>query len=222
MITLRDITKVYQTRRGSHRVLDRVSMVIEPGEKVGVLGPNGAGKSTLMRIVSGAEQPTSGTVEREMSVSWPLGFVGGFQSTLTGYDNLKFISRVYGHDHRELLPYIQDFSELGHFLFEPVKSYSAGMRARLAFAISMAIDFDCLIIDEVIAVGDQRFQEKSRNELLHKRRNKSMVIITHEMHFIRENCSVVYVVADGRLLKFPDINEGIEYHENSFRPLTPG
>lgn len=219
MITLNNITKVYRTRRGNHRVLDNVSMTIEPGEKVGMLGPNGAGKSTLMRIVSGAEQPTFGTVERTMSVSWPLGFVGGFQSSLTGYDNLKFICRIYSHDHQELLPYIQDFSELGHYLFEPVKSYSAGMRARLAFAISMAIDFDCLIIDEVIAVGDQRFQEKSRNELLNKRRNKAMVIITHEMHFIRENCSVVYVVENGQLRKFQDIHEGIEFHENSFRPV---
>jgi capsular polysaccharide transport system ATP-binding protein len=217
MISLHDITKVYHTRKGPRRVLDNVSMVIEKGEKVGVLGPNGAGKSTLMRIVSGAEQPTRGRVERAMSVSWPLGFVGGFQSTLTGYDNLKFISRIYGQSHQALLPYIQDFSELGHYLFEPVKSYSAGMRARLAFAISMAIDFDCLIIDEVIAVGDQRFQEKSRNELLNKRREKSMVIITHEMHFIRENCTVVYVVDHGKLIRFPDIDEGISYHENSFR-----
>ena len=216
MIALHNITKVYNTRRGPHRVLDNVSMTIEPGMKIGILGPNGAGKSTLVRIISGAEQPTRGAVERSMSVSWPLGFVGGFQSSLTGYDNLKFICRIYGEDHRQLLSYVQDFSELGHYLFEPVKSYSAGMRARLAFAISMAIDFDCLIIDEVIAVGDQRFQEKSRNELLNKRRNKAMVIITHEMHFIRENCNVVYVVEKGLLRSFSDIDEGICYHEQSF------
>ncbi|WP_420381099.1 ABC transporter ATP-binding protein [Novosphingobium sp.] len=218
MIVLEDIVKVYHTRLGGHRVLDGVSMTIEPNEKAGVLGPNGAGKSTLVRIISGAEQPTSGTVVRNMSVSWPLGFVGGFHSSLTGYDNIKFISRVYGRKAQALLPYIREFSELGHYLFEPVKSYSAGMRARLAFAISMAIDFDCLIIDEVIAVGDQRFQEKSRDELLNRRRDKAMVIITHEMHFIRENCSVVYVVDHGHLRKFDDVDEGIAFHEASFRP----
>lgn len=214
MIELENITKVYRTRRGPHRVLDNVSMTIHPGDKIGVLGPNGAGKSTLVRIISGAEQPTRGTVQRGMSISWPMGFVGGFQSSLTGYDNFKFICRVYGQDAKALFPYVADFCELGHFLYEPVKTYSSGMRARLAFAISMAIDFDCLIIDEVIAVGDKKFQEKSRTELLEKRRDKTMVIITHEMHFIHENCNLVYVVRHGQLHRFEDIGEGIRFHES--------
>lgn len=215
-ITLENITKIYRTRAGPHRVLDDVSLTIRPGDKIGVLGPNGAGKSTLVRIVSGAEEPTRGKVTRGMSISWPMGFVGGFQSSLTGYDNFKFICRVYGQDPKALYGFVQDFSELGHFLREPLRTYSSGMRARLAFAISMAIDFDCLIIDEVIAVGDKHFQEKSRTELLDKRRHKTMVIITHEMHFIRENCNLVYVVRGGELHRFEDIEEGIHFHESWF------
>lgn len=216
MIVLKDITKIYETRKGRHRVLDRVSLTINRGDKIGVLGPNGAGKSTLVRIIAGAEEPTFGTVSRGMSVSWPLGFVGGFQSTLTGYDNFKFICRVYGQDFKKLFPFVSDFSELGHYLNEPVRSYSSGMRARLAFAISMAIDFDCLIIDEVIAVGDKRFQEKSHNELMNRRADKTMVIITHEMHFIWENCNLVYVVRDGQLFRFDDVAEGVRFHESGF------
>ncbi len=216
MIELENITKVYRTRKGPRRVLDDVSLTINRGDRIGVLGPNGAGKSTLVRIIAGAEEPTRGVVRRGMSISWPLGFVGGFQTTLTGYDNLKFIARVYGKEVKELFPYVADFSELGHYLHEPVRAYSSGMRARLAFAISMAIDFDCLIIDEVIAVGDKRFQEKSRTELLEKRGDRTMVIITHEMHFIHENCNLVYVVRDGKLLRFESIEEGIRFHEQGF------
>lgn len=215
-IVLENITKIYRTRAGMHRVLDNISLTIVPGDKIGVLGPNGAGKSTLVRIVSGAEEPTRGTVRRDMSISWPMGFVGGFQSSLTGYDNFKFICRVYNQNPRTLFPFVADFSELGHFLQEPVRTYSSGMRARLAFAISMAIDFDCLIIDEVIAVGDKHFQEKSRTELLERRRDKTMVIITHEMHFIRENCNLVYVVRGGALHRFENIEEGIHFHESGF------
>jgi len=215
MIQLENISKTYRTRVGIRRVLENVSLTINHGDRIGVLGPNGAGKSTLVRIIAGAEAPSRGQVHRGMTVSWPLGFVGGFQTSLTGYDNLKFISRIYGKAPQDLFSYVSDFSELGHYLHEPVRIYSSGMRARLAFAISMAIDFDCLIIDEVIAVGDKHFQEKSRNELL-KRRGRTMVIITHEMHFIYENCNLVYVVRNGNLHRFEDIHEGIRFHENGF------
>lgn len=216
MISLENITKVYRMSSGSRRVLDDVSLTINPGDKVGVLGKNGAGKSTLVRIISGAEEATRGTVYRNMSISWPLGFVGGFQSSLTGYDNFKFICRIYGQSAQSLMPYVEDFSELGSYLHEPVKTYSSGMRARLAFAISMAIDFDCLIIDEVIAVGDKTFQEKSRHELLEKRRDRTMIMITHEMHYIYENCNRVFVLNNGHVEIFNDVHEGIMAHERLF------
>ena len=141
-------------------VLDDLNLTIHLGEKVGILGCNGAGKSTLIRLISGAELPTSGSIQRGMSISWPLAFSGAFQGSLTGLDNLRFICRVYGVDFRPRVDYVEEFSELGHYMREPVKTYSSGMRARLAFAISMSIEFHCYLIDEVLAVGDAEFQRK--------------------------------------------------------------
>lgn len=139
MIQISNLVKRYPTRQGAHTVLDNINLNIQAGEKIGILGRNGSGKSTLIRLISGAEQPTSGSVHRGMSVSWPLAFGGAFQGTLTGLDNLRFICRVYGTSFEDKVDFIQEFSELGEYLYEPVKTYSSGMRARLAFAISMVV-----------------------------------------------------------------------------------
>jgi capsular polysaccharide transport system ATP-binding protein len=202
MIELSQIVKRYKTRSGTHTVLDGVDLTVRMGDKLGILGRNGAGKSTLIRLISGAELPTRGTIVRRMSVSWPLAFGGAFQGSLTGIDNVRFICRVYGAQLKEVFPFVEDFSELGKFLREPVKTYSSGMRARLAFAISMAIEFDCFLIDEVIAVGDARFHEKCREE----RRDRAMIIVSHEAHNIREHCQRACVLSDGRLQQFSDLD----------------
>jgi capsular polysaccharide transport system ATP-binding protein len=206
MIELNQIVKRYKTRSGIHTVLDGVDLTVRMGDKLGILGRNGAGKSTLIRLISGAELPTRGTIVRRMSVSWPLAFGGAFQGSLTGIDNVRFICRVYGAQLKEVFPFVEDFSELGKFLREPVKTYSSGMRARLAFAISMAIEFDCFLIDEVIAVGDARFHEKCREELFNKRRDRAMIIVSHEAHNIREHCQRACVLSDGRLQQFSDLD----------------
>jgi capsular polysaccharide transport system ATP-binding protein len=164
-INLDDVSKSYRTRHGFTSILKNVNLTVGQGEHVGILGQNGSGKSTLIRILSGSEKPTTGVVQRGMSVSWPLAFGGAFLNSLTGLDNVRFVCRLYGVDPKEQLPFVQDFTELGKYLREPVKSYSSGMRARLAFAVSMAIDFDCYLIDEIVAVGDDRFQRKCQVEL---------------------------------------------------------
>jgi capsular polysaccharide transport system ATP-binding protein len=224
MIEMRDVTKKYRTRHGLISVLDQINLTIKPGDKVGILGANGAGKSTLIRLLSGAEQPTTGVVQRGMTVSWPLAFTGGFQGSLTGLDNLRFICRVYGVDHGPLLPVVADFSELGKFFREPLKTYSSGMRARLAFALSMAIEFDCYLIDEVLAVGDTRFQEKCKRELFEKRKNRAIVIVSHMPDQIREHCTSVYVLKAGRALRFDDITTAYDFYTrevvNSALPPT--
>ena len=213
MIELHNICKKYETRFGSNVVLDRLSLTIGAGEKIGVLGRNGAGKSTLIRILSGAEQPTTGSVTRNMKISWPLAFGGAFQGSLTGIDNIKFICRIYGINHLDKLDYIEDFSELGKYLYEPIKTYSWGMRARLAFAVSMAVEFDCFLIDEVISVGDSRFHSKCEHELFEKRKDRAMLIVSHEMHNIKDHCDSVYVLAQGFLTKYTNIDEAIAvYH----------
>lgn len=213
MITLAGVCKSYPTRSGLHTVLNGIDLTIKPGEKLGILGRNGAGKSTLIRILSGAERPTSGHVRREMSLSWPLAFGGAFQGSLTGLDNLKFICRVYGVDYKEKIDYVQSFAELGKYFREPVKHYSSGMRARLAFAISMAVEFDCYLIDEVISVGDASFHDKCRAELFEKRKDRAMIIVSHEAHNIRDHCSRIGVLHIGRVHLFEDIDSAYAFYQ---------
>jgi capsular polysaccharide transport system ATP-binding protein len=212
MIELKDVNKIYGTRSGPVQVLKGVNLAVDRGERVGILGRNGAGKSTMIRLISGAELPSSGSVQRDMSVSWPLAFGGAFQGTLTGWDNLRFICRVYDVDWRDKQAYVEEFSELGIYLREPVKSYSSGMRARLAFAISMVIEFDCFLIDEIIAVGDARFHQKCNYELFEKRGDRAMIIVSHEPGYIREHCNRAAVLHQGALVHFDDIDAAYDFY----------
>jgi len=213
MIILENVTKKYPTRDGVKTVLDNINLTIRPGDKVGILGGNGAGKSTLIRLLSGVEWPTSGKIIRKMKVSWPLAFAGGFQGSLTGYDNLRFICRVYGTDIPSAKQFVEDFSELGAQLREPFKYYSSGMRARFAFALSMAIEFDCYLIDEITAVGDSRFQERCREELFVKRKDRAFILVSHSPTYIRKHCHRATVLRKGRLTKFNSINEAYKFYE---------
>jgi capsular polysaccharide transport system ATP-binding protein len=212
MIALSDVCKRYPVRGGEVTVLDHVNLVIPPGEKVGILGRNGAGKSTLIRLISGAERPSSGQIDRSMSVSWPLAFGGAFQGALTGLDNLRFICRIYGRSTEDKIGFVQEFSELGKYLYEPVRTYSAGMRARLAFAISMVVEFDCFLIDEIIAVGDARFHQKCQTELFEKRGDRAMIIVSHDANFIREHCNHAAVLVGGKLSTFDTIDEAYAFY----------
>lgn len=213
MIHLHDVVKEYPTRTGMHRVLDGIDLKVARHEKVGILGRNGAGKSTLVRLISGAERPTFGRITREMTVSWPLAFSGGFQASLTGLDNLRFICRVYGCSHKDKIGFVEDFAELGRFLREPLRSYSSGMRARLAFAISMVIEFDCFLIDEVIAVGDSRFHEKCRLELFGKRSDRAMILVSHNADFLRDHCDRAVILDNGKLQSTASLDDALATHE---------
>lgn len=215
MIRLTDVRKSYPVRGGTVEVLQGINLEVRRGERIGILGGNGAGKSTLIRLISGIEQKSSGVIEREMQVSWPLAFTGAFQNALTGLDNVRFICRVYGIDYREVIEFVEDFSQLGRFLREPIKVYSSGMRARLAFAVSMMIDFDCYLIDEVVAVGDARFQARCREELFEKRSDRAIIIVSHETHFLREYCDRACVLERGVLHHFNDLEDAIEHHKNT-------
>ncbi len=215
MIKLTQIEKRYKTRHGYHVVLDGINLSVSPGEKIGILGSNGAGKSTLIRILSGAEYPTRGQISREMNISWPLAFGGAFQGGLTGMDNLRFVCRIYGVEIGTATQFVKEFSELGSYLDEPVKTYSNGMRARLAFALSMAVDFDCYLIDEIVAVGDRRFHDKCHEELFVKRKTKSMIIVSHDPHYIREHCDRACVLIKGKLHHFESLDEAYLFFNES-------
>lgn len=209
MIICEDLHKSYGSGRGEKKVLKGIDLTIRPGDKIGLLGRNGAGKTTLIKLIGGVEMPTSGRVSRKMSCSWPLGFNGGFQGSLTGYDNARFIARIYDQDYRELRDFVEDFTELGNQLKTPVKTYSSGMRARLAFALSLAIEFDCYLIDEVIMVGDQNFQQKCHYELFEKRADRSLLLASHSADSIRSFCNRAVILSDGHGTVYDDVENAL-------------
>src|ERR1700674_646719 len=212
MLSVENVSKVYATRRGARKVLDDINFTLQRGRNLGILGRNGAGKSTLIRLISGAERPTSGHIRRGMRVSWPLAFGGAFQPHLTGLDNLKFVCRVYGVDYKPLVPFVEEFTELGIYFREPVLHYSSGMLTRLAFALSMAIEFDCFLIDEAMVVGDVRFHERCHVELFHKRKDRAFILVTHDANVIKLYCKNACVLHEGRLLPFPSVEAAYDFY----------
>lgn len=213
MLSIQNLTKRYPFQGNLRTILDRVTIHVRPGEKVGILGRNGSGKSTLIRLIAGSEHPDEGRIYRGMSVSWPLALAGGFQGSLTGMDNLRFICRIYGVSIEDKIPFVRDFTELGRYLHEPMKAYSSGMRARLAFALSMVIEFDCYLIDEVVAVGDDRFKARCQQELFEKRRDRAMLVVSHSISFIKKHCDTAAVLLRGQLHHFDTIDDGYAFYQ---------
>jgi capsular polysaccharide transport system ATP-binding protein len=211
-IRVADLVKEYHTPIGIKRVLDGISFDVRKGEKIAVLGRNGAGKSTLVRLIGGVEEPTSGLIERGLRMSWPVGFSGGFQNTMSGLDSIRFIARLYGVPLEEAVAKVDDFSELGRYLQLPISTYSSGMRARLAFGLTLAVNFECLLIDEVIAVGDQRFRNKCHDELFVKRVGNAMILISHDLETVREYCQKALVLKNGRGRVFEDLELAISIY----------
>jgi len=207
MIEIIDLVKEYKVHGSGSKIraLDGLSLGIDRGERIGVLGRNGSGKSTLIRLVGGVEVPTSGKIERKMSVSWPLAFRGGFHPNLSGYENLRFIARIYDRPFDALTSYVEDFSELGKRLKDPVGTYSSGMRAKLSFGVSLAIEFDCYLIDEVLAVGDQRFRQKCRVELFEKRRDRGLLMVSHQPATLQQTCEIGILIENGKHIDTFDI-----------------
>ena len=213
MITLEGVSKVYRTRSGRRTVLDNVSATFEPGYNFGVLGVNGAGKSTLIRLIAGSEIPDCGIVRRYARVSFPLGFGGTFHGALSGRENVAFIARIYGAGTRGVLEYVADFSELGEYFHMPVNTDSAGMRARLAFAACLALDFDLYLIDEVTEVGDQRFRQKCAEAFRERMQRSDIILVTHNVHTLRQYCDRGVVLDNGELTLFDDIGTALSrYH----------
>jgi capsular polysaccharide transport system ATP-binding protein len=213
-IRLDGITKDYHTPIGIRRVLNKVSFEIDAGQKIALLGRNGAGKSTLMKIIGGVEPPTAGTMERGLFMSWPIAFAGGFEITMSGVDNIRFIARLYGTPIKETIELVDDFAELGKHLLLPVRTYSSGMRARLAFGLTLAVDFECFLIDEVISVGDQRFQRKCHHELFVKRKHCAMILVSHDLGIIRSYCDKALVLKAGRGRVFDDLDLALDIYQS--------
>lgn len=206
MIDFLGVSKAYVSRGIRKTILDRFSFSFPVDRNTAIVGPNGVGKSTLMRLIAGTELPDSGRMIRHGRMSWPLGFSGGFNGSMTGMENVRFVARVYGQDTEAVIDYVREFSELGSSLDLPVRTYSSGMKARLAFGMSLAIDFDCYLIDEIIAVGDQRFKSKSREAFHEKLPHSRIIMVSHSMSQVKEYCQCGLVLAADGISYYDDID----------------
>jgi capsular polysaccharide transport system ATP-binding protein len=211
--------KSYRTIHGRQIILQDVNALFATGRRVGILGANGAGKSTLIRLLAGVEPLNAGRIRRQGRISFPLGFSGTFHPKLSGRENVLFLARIYGADTRRVLDFVGDFSELGEYLAMPVETYSSGMRAKLAFAACLAIDFDVFLIDEVTTVGDARFQARCREAFEDKLYSADMIMVTHSLSTIRAYCDCAAVLGNGRLVMFETLDDAINAHLTAMRRL---
>lgn len=213
MIEFRGVSKWYHTPHGRKIVLDGLDLTLPPGTKLGVLGRNGAGKSTLLGMIGGTIKPNRGVIVKRAAISWPLGLGGTYHQDLTGAQNVRFVARIYGVDTEALVAYVADFSELGDFMDMPVRSYSSGMRARLAFGMSMGVSFDWYLVDEITAVGDSAFKKKSLAVFKNCLQDAGLLMVSHSTRTILSYCTSGLVLENGKARFFEDVREAVRVHE---------
>ncbi|MDF0598905.1 ABC transporter ATP-binding protein [Psychromarinibacter halotolerans] len=215
MIRLENLSMGFRTRRGYKQLFRDVNLTLPTGRSVALLGRNGAGKSTLLQIIAGSVEPTGGRVVSDGTISWPVGFGGSFNKNMTGAQNIRFIARVYGVDTTELLNFVAEFAELGAHFHMPVRSYSSGMKSRLTFGASMGIQFDTYLVDEVTAVGDKSFRERSAEVFKARMTNSSAIVVSHSMGQIKQLCDAAVVLERGEMTWYEDVERAIAVHEGN-------
>ena len=220
MIELRHLTKIYRNAGREKVICDDLNMVLPSRKAVALLGRNGTGKSTLLNMISGLVPPTSGEVITTGSMSWPVGFAGSFSVDMTGAQNVKFVARVYGADTEETRDFVEDFADLGDHFHMPVRTYSTGMRSRLAFGLSMAFQFDTYLVDETTAAGDKAFRDKANAVFMARMKHSGAVMVNHSMGMIRELCDMGVVLEGGKATLYEDLEEAIEAYEDNMRRAT--
>lgn len=219
MIHLDRLTKSFPARQGRKMIVDNLTATFPTGASVALLGRNGAGKSTLLKLIAGTIRPTSGQVLSTGTISYPVGFAGSFNADMTGLQNARFVARLYGVDTDELVDFVEDFAELGQHFRMPIRTYSSGMRARLSFGVSMGIPFDTYLVDEVTAVGDGAFRNKSARIFDDRRETSGAIVVTHSPIMVKRVCNMAVVMEEGNLQFYDDIDAALEHHdENMNRP----
>lgn len=213
MITLENVRKSYRTRKGLRRVLDDISFEFEAGKNIALLGGNGSGKSTLLRMVAGMEDPDRGIVRRNARVSFPIGFSGSFHPQISGCDNVRFVARVYGCDVNAVIKFVRDFSEIGRHFDQPMISYANSMRARVAYGLCMAIDFDCYLVDEVTAVGDSNFKRKCLEVFAERRKRATVIMVSSATTTAKKFCQYGAILKDGRIQHVGSLGDAMAIYE---------
>ncbi|HCO3715293.1 TPA: ABC transporter ATP-binding protein [Escherichia coli] len=206
MIKIENLTKSYRTPTGRHYVFKDLNIEIPSGKSVAFIGRNGAGKSTLLRMIGGIDRPDSGKIITNKTISWSVGLAGGFQGSLTGRENVKFVARLYAKQEelKEKIEFVEEFAELGKYFDMPIKTYSSGMRSRLGFGLSMAFKFDYYIVDEVTAVGDARFKEKCAQLFKERHKESSFLMVSHSLNSLKEFCDVAIYISDRKYVSYFD------------------
>lgn len=217
MIELRNLSKTFRLGGVSKSVARNINFVFPTGEATALLGGNGAGKSTMLKMIAGTVEPDSGEVISDGAVSWPIGFAGSFHPDLSGAQNVRFVARIYGVDTDEAIRFCREFSDLGQHFHLPTRTYSSGMRSRLAFALSMAVEFDTYLIDEVMSVGDASFRAKCQSFMRERLKNAGAIIVSHQRGELKRLCSSGAYLEDGQLYYYPEVGDAIEHYQKAMQ-----
>lgn len=213
MIKIENLTKSYRVPNGRHYVFKDLNLELPAGKSVALIGRNGAGKSTLLRMIGGIDKPDCGRIVSQRSISWPVGLSGGFQGSLTGRENVKFVARLYASkaELKEKVAFVEEFAELGNYFDMPIKTYSSGMRSRLSFGLSMAFKFDYYLVDEVTSVGDARFKAKCQQIFEERHKDSSFLMVSHSMETLKTYCDIaLYITREAKVIIYHDVQEAIE------------
>jgi capsular polysaccharide transport system ATP-binding protein len=216
MIIIENLTKSYRTPKGRHYVFKDLNVELPSGKSVALIGRNGAGKSTLLRVIGGIDRPDSGNIHTDKTISWPVGLAGGFQGSLTGRENVKFVARLYSTPDqlREKVAFVEEFAELGKYFDMPIKTYSSGMKSRLGFGLSMAFKFDYYLVDEVTAVGDARFKQKCADLFKARHKEASFLMVSHSLGSLKEFCDVaLFIGRDNKVQYYDSVSDAIESYK---------
>lgn len=218
MIHFKNVTKYYKIKSGKHYILQNVNYNFPDKTSIAILGKNGAGKSTLLRMMGGIELANSGEISSDCSISWPVGLASGFQANISAKDNIKFVCRIYNKsisETKNIIDFVEDFAELGNFFTMPIRTYSSGMRSRISFGLSMAFDFDYYLVDEVVGVGDQNFKDKAKNLFDERRKNSSIIMVSHNMAHLKENCDMGIYLSNGEFTVYDNIDDAIKAYQSN-------
>ena len=217
MIHFRNVSKFYPTRNGRSYVFRDVNFDLPMTRSVGILGPNGAGKSTLVRMIGGADTPTRGSIDSKLRISWPLGLQGGLQGSMSGRENVRFVARINGiRDTSGIEAMVADFASIGRYFDEPIRTYSSGMKSRVAFGLSLAFDFDVLLIDEVTSVGDATFRNKSQAALQRIQETTHVIMVSHEMGQLQKFCESGIVIKNKSFVFYSCIQDAIQDYQDTY------
>ncbi|MDJ0932154.1 ABC transporter ATP-binding protein [Breoghania sp.] len=208
-----NVSKFYDTKKGQRCVLDHISLDFPRGRNIAILGKNGAGNSTLVRLIVGSEAPTSGRILRKSRISWPLGLGVGVHSELSALENSRFVARIYNADPREVIDLVEEFADIGAYFHMPVRTLSSGMRARVNFGLSLAIQFDCYLIDELTAVGDRKFQEKCREAFSERLSNADVIMVSHQTNTVKSYCDMAAILKDGKIRFYDSLEQAREIYQ---------